>query len=147
MSVNPKTNICGRNSPQGPRNFKHYGQKQTIQMQGASLSIPPKGGAGLVSNRRKWDPSSERENWNPRGPILSCCFRIRRAIWKSTRQQWHSAGVVGNDIRRRARACRANMRIDGLFPCHKWDMGGSLPHKVSKGLLFPLLRQKGKMHR
>lgn len=75
MSVNPKTNTCGRNSPQGPRNFKHYGQKQTIQMQGASLSIPPKGGAGLVSNRRKWDPSSSERELEPKRPDSLLLFQ------------------------------------------------------------------------
>lgn len=33
------------------------------------------------------------------------------------------------------------------LPMPEVEMGGFLPHKVCKGLLFPLLRQKGKMHR
>lgn len=52
---------------------------------------------------------------------------------------WHSAPSV--------RDFRVNVGIDGLFPCQKWETGVFLPHKVCKGSLFPLLRQKGKRQR
>lgn len=76
MSANPKTDICRKNSPKEPRNFKHSVQKQTIQMKVSSLFIPPKGGAGLAGKRRNRKPSSsERELETKRPDSLLVVFQ------------------------------------------------------------------------
>lgn len=97
MSTKSKTDICGKNSLQGPRTFKHYRQKQIILMKRSSLLIPPKGGAGLVGKRRDRDPSSPERELVTRSHIVPWwCFRIRCAS-QSLKDRITSNELVGSE--------------------------------------------------
>lgn len=114
MSTNPKTDIWGKNYPQGPRNFRCSRQNPTIQMKRSSLfpersrSLPRQGRAGSQEAR------------------FSLAFQDQVCLSEPQRR-W-----AGRDMLLRAGARRVDTGTGGLFP----SPGGKRvvpPHKVCKG--------------